>query len=85
MKLSSQTKEILKSYANINQNILIKNGSELKTVSAMKNIVASATVPDTFTQDIPIYNLNEFCLFGGILSATFKQIQSTIIDPLIHR
>ena len=60
MKLSSQTKEILKSYANINQNILIKNGSELKTVSAMKNIVASATVPDTFTQDIPIYNLNEF-------------------------
>ena len=60
MKLSNQTKEILKSYANINQNILIKNGSELKTVSAMKNIVASANVPDTFTQDIPIYNLNEF-------------------------
>ena len=46
MKLSNQTKEILKNYSQINQNILIKQGNQLKTVSAMKNIVASATVPD---------------------------------------
>ena len=48
MKLSNQTKEILKNYSQINQNILIKQGNQLKTVSAMKNIVASATVPDEF-------------------------------------
>mgnify|MGYP001177737597 CR=1 FL=1 len=60
MKLSNQTKEILKNYSQINQNILIKQGNQLKTVSAMKNIVASATVPDEFSQEIPIYNLNEY-------------------------
>ena len=66
MKLSNQTKEILKNYSQINQNILIKQGNQLKTVSAMKNIVASATVPDEFSQEIPIYNLNEYlalCLY----------------------
>ena len=33
MKLSNQTKEILKNYSQINQNILIKQGNQLKTVS----------------------------------------------------
>ena len=37
----NQTKEILKNYSQINQNILIKQGNQLKTVSFMKNIVVS--------------------------------------------
>ena len=30
------------------------------TMSAMKNIIAKAEVEEEFTQDVPIYNLNEF-------------------------
>ena len=60
MKLSNETVTVLKNFSTINQNLVIKAGSKISTMSAMKNIVASANVPDTFTQDIPIYNLNEF-------------------------
>ena len=44
MKLSEQTVAILKNFSAINQNLIIKQGSEISTVSAMKNIVASAKV-----------------------------------------
>ena len=40
MKLSSNTISVLKNYASINQNLVIKEGKEITTMSAMKNIVA---------------------------------------------
>ena len=40
MKLSSNTTMVLKNFATINQNLVIKEGSELLTMSSMKNIVA---------------------------------------------
>ena len=57
MKLSTQTTEVLKNFSTINQNIMIRSGDTLKTVSAMKNIVATAKVPDNFVREVPIYNL----------------------------
>ena len=36
MKLSEETKSILKNFSDINQNIMIKTGKELKTISTMK-------------------------------------------------
>ena len=60
MKLSEHTTSILKNYANINQNLVIKEGSELLTMSSMKNIVAKAEVKETFPKEIAIYDLNEF-------------------------
>ena len=39
---------------------MINMGSTLSTMSAMKNIVAKATVEETFEQDVAIYDLNEF-------------------------
>ena len=42
MKLSDNTKMVLRNFATINQNLVIKEGSELLTMSAMKNIVAKA-------------------------------------------
>ena len=56
MKLSTQTTEVLKNFSTINQNIMIRSGDTLKTVSAMKNIVATAKVPDNFVREVPIYN-----------------------------
>ena len=48
MKLSEHTISVLKNYANINQNLVVKEGNELLTMSSMKNIVAKATVAESF-------------------------------------
>jgi len=60
MKLSNETLELLKNFSTINQNLLIKAGNTISTMSAMKNIVAKADVAETFTQEVAIYDLNEF-------------------------
>ena len=59
MKLSDKTVGILKNFSTINQNILIKEGSKLRTMSTMKNILAEAPVKETFPRDFGIYDLNE--------------------------
>ena len=60
MKLSNHTTSVLKNFATINQNLVIKEGNEMSTMSAMKNIIARATVEETFPKEIAIYDLNEF-------------------------
>ena len=65
MKLSEQTVNILKNFSTINQNILVKEGSQLRTMSTMKNILGEATVTEAFPRDFGIYDLNEFL---GVLS-----------------
>jgi len=60
MKLSSETIEVLKNFSTINQNLVIKAGSDISTMSAMKNIVAKATVKENFPKEFAIYDLNEF-------------------------
>ena len=60
MKLSESTVSVLKNYSTINQNLLIKQGKILNTMSAMKNIVAKSTVGEEFPQEVAIYDLNEF-------------------------
>ena len=60
MKLSSQTINVLKNFSTINQNLVIKEGSDITTMSAMKNIIAKATVEETFPKEFAIYDLNEF-------------------------
>ena len=60
MKLSNETVTVLKNFSTINQNLVIKTGNKLSTMSAMKNIVASADVQEDFPQDFAIYDLNEF-------------------------
>ena len=60
MKLSDHTVDVLKNFATINQNLVIKQGSTLTTMSAMKNIVAKAEVEESFDKEVAIYDLNEF-------------------------
>ena len=60
MKISSETKAILKNFATINSGIKVDSGNQLKTISNMKNILAVANVPETFNQEFSIYNLVEF-------------------------
>ena len=60
MQLSNDTRDVLKNFSTINQNLLVKSGNVINTMSAMKNIVAKATIPDTFDNEFAIYDLNEF-------------------------
>ena len=60
MNLSNETVSVLKNFSTINQNLVIKSGSNISTMSAMKNIIASAKVKENFPVDFAIYDLNEF-------------------------
>ena len=60
MKLSNETREILKNYATINSNLLVNQGNKIATMSQMKNIVSIAPLPDTFETEFAIYDLNEW-------------------------
>jgi len=60
MKLSNETREVLKNFSTINSNLMVREGNTLKTISAMKNIVAKAEIPDSFSNEFGIYDLHEF-------------------------
>ena len=60
MKLSNDTREVLKNYSTINANLLVTPGNKIATMSQMKNIVSKASLPDTFESEFAIYDLNEF-------------------------
>ena len=60
MKLSEKTFTLLKNFATINNSVLVKQGSKLRTISIAKNILAEATVNEEFPRDFAIYDLNQF-------------------------
>ena len=60
MKLSEKTISILKNFSSINQSIHIKQGSRLRTISVMKNILAEVEVDEEFPKDFGIYDLIQF-------------------------
>lgn len=58
MQISKETIDVLKNFATINSNILIRKGKSLSTISTAKNIFASADVAEEFPEEIAIYDLN---------------------------
>ena len=60
MKLSDKTILLLKNFSSINQSILFKQGTRLRTMSVMKNILAEATIDEELPKDFGIYDLNQF-------------------------
>ena len=60
MKLSDSTLSLLKNFSTINQSILFKKGTKLRTISVMKNILAEATVSEELPKDFGIYDLGQF-------------------------
>lgn len=59
---------VLKNFSRINDNIYIKPGDVIGSKDKENSVLARATVDVTFTREVPIYNLTEFCnvmdLFG---------------------
>ena len=60
MKLSESTINLLKNFSTINQSILFKEGTRLRTISVMKNILVEANISEEFPKDFGIYDLNQF-------------------------
>ena len=60
MKLSDSTLTILKNFAGINNSILVKQGTKLRTISVAKNILAEADIKEDFPRDFAVYDLNQF-------------------------
>jgi len=60
MKLSDRTLNLLKNFSSINQSILFKEGTKLRTISVMKNILAEANISEDIPRDFGIYDLNQF-------------------------
>ena len=79
MKLSNNTISVLKNFASINQNLMIKEGKEITTMSAMKNIVARAKVEEVFPQEVAIYDLNEFLSCLSLFKSPNLEFENTFV------
>ena len=58
MQISKETIDILKNFAGVNSNILIRKGKTLATISTAKNIFAKADVAEDFPEEVAVYDLN---------------------------
>ena len=67
MELSENTLKVLKNYSNINNNVMIRKGNIIKTISEARNILSRATVNETFERDFGVYDLNEFIGVLGLV------------------
>ena len=83
MELSENTLSVLRNYSAINQNILVKEGNTLRTISEARNVLSRATVSQSFPRDFGIYDLNEFIGVLGLVdkpNLSFKDEYILITD-----
>ena len=74
MNLSSDTLSVLKNFSDINQNLLIKPGNKVQTISTMKNILAEAEISEKFESEFAIYDLPEFLRSVELFEKIHKKI-----------
>lgn len=67
MKLSTKTLQCIKNFATINQGLVFKPGSKLRTVTQLRHIFAEVNIPDTFPTQFAVYDLNEFLSVFNLL------------------
>ena len=67
MELSDRTLNVLKNFSGINQNLIIRSGSTIRTISEARNVLGTAIVDEQFPQDFGIYDLNEFIGVLGLV------------------
>lgn len=72
-KISKATLEILKNFAGIQQNLVVRAGNKISTISSGKNIIATAEVSETFDKTFGIYDLN--VLLGSMSTFTAPEFE----------
>lgn len=75
MNLSQDTVGVLKNFATINPNIVMKVGNTIKTISEAKNILAAAEISEDVPVEFGIYDLNEFLNVVGLFEEPVLQFE----------
>ena len=75
MKISTGTLDILKNFATINTNILVREGNTLSTISTGKNIFARAEIGENFPKEFAIYDLNSLLSLLTLMEDTDVDFQ----------
>ena len=79
MELSDNALSVLKNFSSINQNILIRSGNTIKTISEARNVLATAVVEESFTQDFGVYDLSEFINVLGLVDKPNLQFEDEYV------
>ena len=75
MKISTGTLDVLKNFATINTNILVRQGNTLSTISTGKNIFARAELSESFPKEFAIYDLNSLLSLLTLMEDTDVDFQ----------
>lgn len=65
MKLEARTLQVLKNFSTINPSMLFRQGNVQSTIGPQKNILARATLTESFPREFAIFELSRFL---GVLS-----------------
>lgn len=79
MELSEATIQLLKNFASINSNIVIKQGNVLKTISEAKNVLASGVMLEDMPKDFGIYDLNQFLNVLGLVDVPRLKFEDNFV------
>ena len=69
MQLTDNTMAVLKNFASIQPNVVLHEGNVIKTIAEAKNVMAVATLDQTFDKSLGIYNLDEFLNVLGLVDS----------------
>ena len=69
MQLSDNTLAVLKNFASIQPNVVLSEGNVVKTIAEAKNVMAVATLDQSFDKEVGIYNLDEFLSVLGLVDS----------------
>ena len=67
MQLNDETLAVLKNFASIQPNVVLNEGNVVKTIAEAKNVMAVATLEQSFDKTVGIYNLDEFLSVLGLV------------------
>ena len=69
MQLSETTQAVLKNFATIQPNVVLNEGNTIKTIAEAKNVMAVATLDQSFEKTVGLYNLDEFLSVVGLVDS----------------
>ena len=79
MKLSDKTIKVLKNFSSINQSMLFRTGSIIRTKSTTDTIAAQAVVEEMFPFEFGIYDLNQFLNVLGLVDSPRLDFQKDYV------
>jgi hypothetical protein len=79
MQLNDETLAVLKNFASIQPNVVLNEGNVVKTIAEAKNVMAVATLGQTFDKTVGIYNLDEFLAVLGLVDTPDLNFQDDFV------